>query len=83
MENQKEVFGNPRIFTRGVYVENVRVSIDISGEAILMLQRAMSLCNIDYDGSDEDQKEAVDFFTKEFFPYVNQLAQQLEQESGT
>lgn len=83
MEKAQEVFGNPDLFTRGVYVENVRVSVDISGEAILKLHKAMSLCNIDYDGSNAEDKEAVRFFTDDFYPYINQLAQQLEQRNGS
>lgn len=58
----------------GVEKRDVYFVMEFSLDDVKKLLMALNLCQIDYDSSDEEMKEAVQFFKGKFHPYFDAIA---------
>ncbi len=52
--------------------------VEFSLEEVRKLNKAMNLMEIKFDGTKEEEKEAEKYFTKEFFPFFQELLKEME-----
>jgi hypothetical protein len=61
-----------------VYPKDIHAVIDFSKEDLIMLLDFLDSCVVDYGNGDENLRKAGEYVTKELFPKLNQLCDDLE-----
>ncbi len=64
-----------------IYPKDVHVVFEISMINLELLEKALSLCKIDYDGRNPDEVKAVNYLTKSFVPVIDEIMRKKGNES--
>lgn len=65
--------------TLNVAPKDLYVTIEFSAEELRLLEKGLFLANIEYDGTKEEEKEAANYVTKDFFLYISKLITEIKE----
>lgn len=61
-----------------VYPAGIHVDTTFTLEQLKQIKKGLDLANIDYDGKNVEEKEAVFYLTKEFYTVIKGLIEEVE-----
>lgn len=66
----------------GIQPRDVYALCEFSRTDLKLLERALNLVEVDYDGSIPEEKKAVDYFVNKFHPQIVKILETIEAEYG-
>lgn len=77
-KSQETTFSEPSIKFKGVYAQQIRYVFDMSAEGVTKLFKALTMCELNFDGGDDSDVEAQRFFMEEFYPFVKEVVKGMD-----
>ncbi len=59
--------------------KDIYVLLELSSDEVKKLHKVMGLIQINFDSEDKEEKEAEEYFVNKFYPFVEQLAEEIGQ----
>ncbi len=66
----------------GVYPADVRIVLEFSVNELEQMIIALDISTINFDGKDEKQVKSVNFLTKEFYPAIQKVIEDIKEKDG-
>jgi hypothetical protein len=60
-----------------VYPKEIHVVFELDLPEVLKLQKVLSMVEIKYDSTIEDEREAAIYLTNGFYPFINEIVQKV------